>query len=644
MSRSPSAVAQNRPAYEQYAAIRRYQPTLSFSPDGESIAYSTNTSGQFNLWRQPSGGGYPRQLTLSPSQSVRNLQWSPDGTTILYTADEHGNEFYRPFTISSSGGLPQAVASEPDVQHFLADGSAWSPDGRSIAYAANDREPTDQDVLVRDLETGATHRLLAGDANYFAASWSPDGQWLTAVKFNGNTDSEVFVLSRDGETERMVTPHEGRVEYYPGPWKPDSSGFYLLTNEGHEFTRLALFDLATNTYSWDITADWDIEHLAAASDGSLLVWSINEDGYSRLYARDDRTREPVELPALPSGVIQVLTVSANGARIAVLLARATHPPEVYVIDVAAQTATRITDGALGGIDEHDLVEPELVRFSTFDEKQIPAFLYRPHGDGPFPAILSIHGGPEAQERPSYNYAGLYQYLLSQGIAILATNIRGSSGYGKSYQRLIHRDFGGDDLKDWDAAAKYLQSIPWVDGNRLGVYGGSYGGFATLSCVSRLPDYWSAAVDIVGPSNLVTFAKAVPPTWRRWMAEWVGDPETEVDFLMERSPITYVDQITAPLFVIQGANDPRVVKAESDQIVERLRARGVDVRYDVYDDEGHGFTKRENELKAYRDTAEFFIRHLVGERERTRTTLTPSPPRLQGGRGGTRCDRQTVSDV
>ncbi|MFU8773119.1 MAG: alpha/beta hydrolase family protein, partial [Anaerolineales bacterium] len=229
-----------------------------------------------------------------------------------------------------------------------------------------------------------------------------------------------------------------------------------------------------------------------------------------------------------------------------------------------------------------------------------------------PVIVSIHGGPEAQELPAYMYSGLYQYLLSRGIGILAPNIRGSTGYGKSYQKLIHRDWGGAELKDIEHAAKYLLSLDWVDPERIGVFGGSFGGFATLSAVSRLPDYWAAAVDIVGPSNLVTFARAVPPFWKRFMEKWVGDPEKDHDFLMERSPVTYVDQIKAPLFIIQGANDPRVVKSESDQIVEKLRARGVEVRYDIYEDEGHGFTKRHNQLKAWHDTAEFFEKHLLGE--------------------------------
>jgi len=327
-------------------------------------------------------------------------------------------------------------------------------------------------------------------------------------------------------------------------------------------------------------------------------------------ARDLASGTELSLPAIPLGVIGALTVAPDGSSIAILLSRPSHSNEVFVVDLKRQETRQLTHGMLGGIDESTLIEPELITYPTFDGKQIPAWLYRPKGEGPFPVVLSIHGGPEAQELATYNYGGLYQYLLSRGIGVLAPNVRGSTGYGISYQKLIHRDWGGDELKDFEAAAKYLQSLPWVNADKLAVYGGSFGGFATLSCVSRLPQYWAAAVDIVGPSNLVTFAKAVPPTWRAIMKSWVGDPETEVEFLMSRSPITYVDQIRAPLFVIQGANDPRVVKAESDQIVERLRARGVDVRYDVYEDEGHGFTKRSNMLKAMGSIAEFLEEKLL----------------------------------
>jgi dipeptidyl aminopeptidase/acylaminoacyl peptidase len=599
-----------KPSYEQYSAVRRYQMTLSLSPDGEEIAYSVNTSGQYNLWRQPAAGGYPRQVTLSTSQAVREIQWSPDGTTFLYTADRDGDEFNQVYTLPVYGGRPEMFPSEADVQHYLGHGS-WSPDGSKVAFAGNDREPTEQDIVIRDMATGEERRPVTGEALHFPASWSQDGSRLLVIEALSNTDLNVLLVDVDSGETRRLTEHEGDAQFVPIGWAADGSGFYLLTDEGREFAALAFHDLASDKRTLLHAPAWDVEDAALSGDGHWLAWSVNEDGYSRVYAQDLTDRSEPRLIDIPDGVVYAMTLPRSGDRLALLWGRPTMPEEVYSVDLTAGEATRITFGALGGLTEADLTEPELIRYPTFDGKEIPAFLYKPAGvGGKIPVVLSIHGGPEAQERPRYAYSGLYQYLTSRGIAVLAPNIRGSTGYGKSYQTLIHHDWGGDELKDLEAAAEWLRGQDWVDPKRMGVYGGSFGGFATLSCVSRLPDYWAAAVDIVGPANLVTFAKAVPPTWRRMMAQWVGDPETEVDFLMERSPITYVDQITAPLFVIQGANDPRVVKAESDQIVERLRSRGVEVRYDVYEDEGHGFTKRENELKAMKDIASFLETHLT----------------------------------
>jgi dipeptidyl aminopeptidase/acylaminoacyl peptidase len=602
--------ANPKPSFRQYASVRGYQPTLSYSPDGSEIAYSTNTSGQFNLWRQPVAGGYPRQVTTFDNETVRAAYWSPDGNDLLFTADRDGNEFYAPNLVSKNGGPARELANEPEVQYFLAE-QPYSVDGKWIAYGGNDREPTEQDVIIQNLETGEERRLLIGDRGMVGPStFSPDGRYLSAYLARGNTDIETFVIDlRSGEVQE-IDLGEGQQMRAPGPWLPDGSGFWVLSNVGREFLGAGIYDLDSKSFRWDITPDWDIEQLAISDAGCMLVWVVNEDGRSVIHARDIASGKEKALPEIPLGVVGALAVAPNGSSIAVLLNRPHHSAEIFIIDLVNNETRQITDGMLGGIDESTLVEPELVRFASFDGKQVPGWLYKPKGDGPFPVLLSIHGGPEAQERPNYAYMGLYQYLVSRGIGVFAPNVRGSSGYGISYQKLIHRDWGGDELKDFEAAAKYLQSLPWVNPNKLAVYGGSFGGFATLSCVSRLPNYWAAAVDLVGPSNLVTFAKAVPPTWRAQMKEWVGDPETEVEFLMSRSPISYVDRIKAPLFVIQGANDPRVVKAESDQIVERLRARGVDVRYDVYDDEGHGFTKRSNSIKAMGDIATFLEEKLL----------------------------------
>jgi dipeptidyl aminopeptidase/acylaminoacyl peptidase len=255
------------------------------------------------------------------------------------------------------------------------------------------------------------------------------------------------------------------------------------------------------------------------------------------------------------------------------------------------------------------VEPEPVVYPASAGRSVHALLYRPDSQGPYPVVLSIHGGPEAQERPMYLRSGLYQHLLSQGIAVFAPNIAGSTGYGATHQKLIYRNWGGFDLDDLDHAVRYLQADPGIDSDRIAAMGGSYGGFAALSCLARLPYQWAAGVSLCGPTNLVTLARACPPTWKHFVATVLGDPDTDAEYLTQRSPTTYADAITAPLFVLQGARDPRVPRAEADQLVTRLREHGVSVRYEVFEDEGHGFTNRENELRAYEEIAEFLGDHL-----------------------------------
>ena len=279
-----------------------------------------------------------------------------------------------------------------------------------------------------------------------------------------------------------------------------------------------------------------------------------------------------------------------------------------IAETGAAGARTVTESRIGVPAEDQLVDVQLIAYPTFDGRDTPAWLYRPDVEGQVPVVLSIHGGPEAQEHPLYH--PLYQYLLSRGIAVLATNVRGSTGYGKTYQRLVQRDWGGGDMKDWEHAVKWLHAQEWADPDRIGVFGGSYGGFAVLTCVTRLPDYWAGAVDIFGPSNLITAAKAVPPTWRRMMKRFMGDPDEDADLLRERSPMTYIENTKTPLLVIQGAKDPRVVKGESDQLVDKLQSLGREVEYVVFEDEGHGFTKRQNEVKAMKLSADWLERHLT----------------------------------
>ncbi len=610
--RERAETTSGRYAFEQFFAVRRHQPgALAFSPDGRHVYVSTDISGQFNLWRIPVEGGWPDQLTLFEDRTVRAAATHPRSDRIVFLADRDGNEFWQLFELQLGGGWPRLLTSREDVRYEMT-AAAFSPDGRAIAYAGNERTPTQVDVFIRELPDGEP-RLAVSTGEYLVpGTWAPDGRRLTVVAFHANTDQDVYVLDLTDGSYRNVTPHDGEAIHLPDWWLPDGSGFLVVSNRVREFSGLAIIRPdRPGSLEWIYTPEWDVESVELAPDGRVALVSVNEGGISRLRLVEVPSGRVVAEPPVPEGVLAALRLSPDGSHAALLLATPRRATELYVLRLADGRVTRITSSMLGGIPEESLVAPELVTFPTFDGRQIPAWLYRPPGaspGAPAPVALSIHGGPEAQERPAYN--PLYQYLLNRGIGILAPNIRGSTGYGISYQRLIHRDWGGGELRDIEAAARYLQSLAWVDPRRLAIFGGSFGGFATLSAVTRLPQYWAAAVDIVGPSNLVTFARSVPPTWRRFMKRWVGDPDEDREMLLERSPITYVDQVRAPLLVIQGQNDPRVVKAESDQMVERLRVLGRPVEYVVFEDEGHGFTRRANLQRAFRLTADFLERHLL----------------------------------
>ncbi|MFN8527789.1 MAG: prolyl oligopeptidase family serine peptidase [Anaerolineae bacterium] len=598
--------------FEQYSATRIYTTGFTYSPDGTQIAHVTNTTGQFNLWVVPSGGGMARQLTSYADHTVRAVEWAPDGSYLIFQADQNGDEFHQLYKLSVHGGWGEAFTSAPQAQHYI-NGDSFSPDGKTLAYAANDLNPMNMEIILRDVETGETRRPFpSGGGMWFPFVWAKDGHTLIGAKITSNLNSDIYLFNTETGEAVLTTEHEGSVNFYPVGVAPDGSGFYLITNDDREFIGLAFYTFAEKRWSYIETPDGDIEQVSLSKDGRRLIWSVNENGASKLYGRDLTTGQPITLPALPLGQVDAMTLSPDGTRLALVLASPTEAANLYEFNLDTGVLTALGQSMIGGIDPADMIVPEAISFPTFDGRQIPAWLYRPKGDGPFPVILSIHGGPDAQERPRYLYNGFYQYMLDRGFGILAPNIRGSTGYGKTYQTLIYRDWGGAELKDIEHAAKYLHTLDWVDQNRIAVFGGSFGGFATLSAMTRLPQYWALGVDIVGPSNLLTFVTSVPPHWRSMMEAWVGDAEKDHDLLTERSPITYVNQIKAPLLVIQGAKDPRVVQAESDQMVEKIRANGGDVRYYVDEQEGHGTTRRENAIKWYRMIAEYMQEYLLDE--------------------------------
>jgi len=600
------------PSYRDFQATPRFESAVALSSDGSMVAYADDASGQFNLMVRPTAGGSPRQLTKFSDNTVRNVAWCPDGRSLVFLADTAGNESTQLFRVDVGGGEVAALTDTPGAQYAAALGDPFSPDGRRLCYAGNDRVARDQDVLVQDLASGEVHRIFAGGGQVWAGHWSQDGSRLSVTEWvDGMSHHIVYVVPVDGGPAVRLTPQAAApATYWLGPWLPDGSGFLVCSNSGREYTGLAVMDAATGALHWLDSPDWDVEEATMSADGRVIVWLVNVDGASELRARLWPTGENLDTPPLPIGEARRLRLSRDGMRAVMQLSTPTKPWNLVAVDLAAGELRWLTDAVPTAADPNRMVEPELVRYPTADGTLIPGYLYRPvAASGPAPVVMSLHGGPQSAERPTY--VGVYQYLLANGIAVFAPNPRGSTGYGKSYQVRLHRDWGGVDLDDWAAAVVWLRSQSWIDVNRIGLFGGSYGGFGVLSCLSRLPDVdWAAAVVFFGISNLVTLASASPPTWRSRVATQIGDPDTDATFLLSRSPVTYADQIRAPLMVVQGANDVRVPRQESDQIVQRLRERGIEVRYDVYPGEGHGFARTENQTRSMSDAAEFLIGHLI----------------------------------
>lgn len=600
--------ARSQIPFERFAAVRRIGEA-AYAPDGRTFAYLAPTSGRSQLWLQPTGGGFAVQATELAGRRVTAFVWAPEGDAIVLLADQDGDEMHQVFVLALADGRPgwpRQVTDAPEVQHQLGEPL---PGGR-VLITANDREPTEMDAQILDLATGARDRLTAGGQMY-ATSASPDGRMALIVEVRGNMDQDLHVIDLASRERRLVTPHEGEAQCWPGPWTPDGRSFYFRTDLGREFIGLARYDLDEDAWTYVRAPDSEVEWVALSRDGRTRLTVENVGGASVVRAHDVARDAPLPDPVVPFGVIEHAALHPSERQALVTLSTPAHADNLFEASLSTGALEPREQSMLGGLDPREMPSPEPVRYPSFD-REVPAWLYRPAGDGPFPVLLSVHGGPEAQERPEYRYGGLYAYLVSRGVAVLAPNIRGSTGYGKAWQKAIHRDWGGDELRDIEAAADWLADRPWCDAARIGVFGGSFGGFATLSAVSRLPDRWSVGVDIVGPSNLVTFAASVPPHWRPLMAALVGDPDDPEDreMLLARSPITYVDRVRVPMLVYQGANDPRVVQAESDQMVAALRARGLEVEYVVDPHSGHGPADRETALTWYGTVARFLERHLV----------------------------------
>jgi len=551
-----------------------------------------NVPGSFQLYLVPPGGA-PVQLT-DLGEPVDGM-FVPGSDRILLSVDVGGNERAQLYLMDARpDAAPEPLVVEPEYLHVT---PRLDTDGQRLAYACNRRNGRDLDVYVRDLSTGSERCVLSDSGYCEVAGFSPDGRWLAVLRLTERSgDNDLHLVDLHGGDDILVEPEERDARFGPPAWTPDSSAFHFATSSGRDTTAIARYELGSRTWRYVIESDWDLECVGDRY-GNVLWVEANEDGASRLDLFDPETATPLRMVELPdAGMIDAIVTSPDGRHVAFGFSSPRQTWDAWLADAGSGAARRLTESPTP-VPGEALVEPTFERFASFDEELVPLLSFVPQlTNGPVPVVLEIHGGPEAQRRPMW--MPLVQYLTAQGFAVVQPNVRGSTGYGKRYEHLDDGRRRLDAVRDVAALHDRLRADPRLDADRAVLYGASYGGYMVLACLAFEPERWAGGVAVVPISSFVTFLRNTSEYRRAFREREYGSLEHDLEFLVEASPITHVDRIRAPLFLIHGANDPRVPPSEAEQIHRALRERGVRTELFVYDDEGHGLQKLANKLDAY----------------------------------------------
>lgn len=660
---------------EKYLNIRS-AGSPNFSPDGKKLAYLTNVTGTSQVWMVDLPMGEPRQLT-DYEDNVSFVRWLPDGKGLIFGKAIGGNENTQFFWIAADGTGVRELTNNPSVRHNFGDLSA---DGTKIYYASNKRNRSFFDIYSMTLADAREELIYQQDGNNDFAAVDATGSKF-AISRDGidlSLDNNLYLVEAGTKKETLLTPHVGAAQYGSVHFTPDGKGLVLSANDKREFLSLANIRLrnGANSSNWsdanremrivDATT-WDVGGIEVLTYGSNVAYTVNRDGFNELYLRGIETggkplttffaAKSLQVPLPGRGIVGGLNFSKDGSKLAFSFSSSKNNPDIWVYELASKRMFQVTQSDRAGLAQDSFVEPQLIKFRSFDGREIPAWYYKPtdavlsyraalkkqkdtgFSGGPLsnpgrrtvemrevekiqainnpdkksaglPVIVSVHGGPEGQERPGFN--PLYQYYLSRGYAILAPNVRGSTGYGKTYTHLDDVRKREDSVKDLSYAAQWLIASGGADPRRIAVMGGSYGGYMTLAAITLYPGTWAAAVSTVGIANWESFLKNTSGYRRRQREVEYGMLDKDIDFLRSISPLAKADRIQTPLFVIQGKNDPRVPYTESEQIVRAIQGRAGVVEYMLYDDEGHGISKLKNRLDLYPRVANFLDQYMGGQ--------------------------------
>jgi dipeptidyl aminopeptidase/acylaminoacyl peptidase len=608
LKKKAAPVLPKRYTIEQFMTTTRLSGR-AFSPDEDQVLYSSNQTGIFNLYTVPVNGGAATPLSSSTKESLYAVTYLPDGR-ILYRHDQGGDENFHLY-------LREADGTERDLtpgQKLRAEFLDWRRDNKAFYVLSNERDPKYMDVYRYQLPGLQRTLLFKNEQGFDPAAVSDDERFVALQKTATTLDSDVFLYNVATKELTPLSRHEGSVSNVPMAFDPNNRYLYATTDDGAEFSYVVRYPLSGGPRQTVEQAKWDAVYTGFSRTGQYRLTMFNEDGRTSLRLYDAISGRPVELPAPPGGTITGVSFSPSDMLLAYYVNGDRSPSDLYVYNFATRRTTRLTQTLNPAISPDDLVDTKTIRYKSFDGLEIPALLYTPLGARPgktkLPAVVEVHGGPGGQSTP--NYFPLAQYLANNGYVVLRVNNRGSSGYGKTFFAADDRKHGREPLWDCLAAKKYLASLGYIDTSRVAILGGSYGGYMTLSALTFAPQRFAAGVDIFGVSNWVRTLQSIPPYWesfRQALYQEIGDPATELERLKATSPLFHADKIERPLLVIQGANDPRVIKPESDDIVAAVKKKGGAVEYVVFEDEGHGFAKRANEQRAYESTLNFLNKYL-----------------------------------
>lgn len=584
----------------------------SFSPDRQKILVGSNTSGIWNAYAVPVAGGDLEALTKSTTNSIFPISYFPADGRILYSSDQGGNELRHLYVRTPEGAVTDVTPGAKLTASFV----GWAGDDKSFFITTNERDPRFFDVY--DVKTDGLAKTLIykNTEGYNVAGVSRDKHYVALAKSYTTSDQDIFLHDLQKNTATNITKHTGTVNNNPADFSPDGTKLLFVSDSGREFASLRAYDLIDGSKKPVYEQNWDIAGASYSKSGKYLVVGVNEDSKFAVRVLDAKTLQPVTLPGVPTGLVRGVEVAPNDSLIAFYASDGSVPPELYVASIG-ETPRRLTNALDAKMKREDLVVPTVVRFKSYDSLQVPGVLYKPHqasSEAKAPAMVMVHGGPGGQAQ--VGYFELTQALANRGYVVFDINNRGSSGYGKTFFQMDDRKHGEADLGDVVAAKRMLAGLGYVDTTKIGIIGGSYGGYMTLAAVTLQPDAFKVGVDLFGISNWLRTLTNIPPYWesfREALYKEMGDPKTDSARLRRISPLFNADKIKVPLMVLQGVNDPRVLKVESDEIVAAAKKNGVPVEYVVFPDEGHGFVKKENEIRGYSGILAFLDQHLKGEK-------------------------------